>query len=276
MASKTGLMAFVVLVLLLAGCAPSQRELMMERDLGEMKRRLAEVEQGVAGEKQARAAELEGRLADVGRRLADQQAAHDALRVELQALRGRLDDIQRQGKDSRDASSLALDDLGLRVAKVESTLEELAQKAAAPPPPPASPPPSPQMLYDRGRELVNRQEYVAGRNALEEFLKASPQSELAPNARYWIGESYYGEKKYQDAILEFQDVMDRYGDHPKAAAAMYKQGLAFHAMGDLKNARVVMRKVLESYARSDEAKRAQSRLEEWDKGEKSQNKSKKK
>lgn len=266
---KAGMIAAVTLLALLAGCAPSQREMMVERDLAEMKRRLAGMEQGLASDRQALEATVQERFDALGRRLADQQAAQDALRVELQATRGRLDDLQTQTREARESGGLLQEDLGLRLNKLETAMEELAKKAATPAPaPPAAAAPPPQSLYERGRELVQKQEYAAGRVALEEFLKGQPQNELAPNARYWIGEAYYGEKKYQDAILEFQEVIDRYGEHPKAASALFKQGLAFAALGEKKNARVVLRKLVESYPRAEETKRAKERLAEWDKQEK--------
>jgi len=82
---------------------------------------------------------------------------------------------------------------------------------------------------------------------------------------YWIGEGWYGEKKYENAILQFQDVIQKYGEHPKVAAALLKQGLAFHALGDLKNARVILQKLVDTFPLSEEAKKAKEKLAEWKK-----------
>lgn len=266
MRKATGTVIILLFFGLLGACAPTQRELMFERDLSEMKRRLAEQEKALAARSQTQEATQQERFDTLGRRLADQQAAQDALRVELQGLKGRLDDTGRQNKELREALALTQDDLALKVSAMERSLDELKKRVNTPPPPAqASVPPNPMEQYERGRDLVQKQQYPEGRSILQNFLEVHPKSELAANARYWIGEAYYGEKKYQDAILEFQEVLDRYADHPKAAAAMYKQGLAFSALGEKKNARAVLRKLTEDYPRSEEAKKAKERLAEWDK-----------
>ncbi len=82
---------------------------------------------------------------------------------------------------------------------------------------------------------------------------------------YWIGESYYGEKKYENAILQFQDVIQKYKDHPKVAAALLKQGFAFAMLGDTKNAKVILQRLVDTFPLSDEAKKAKERLLEWGK-----------
>ena len=102
-----------------------------------------------------------------------------------------------------------------------------------------------------------------GRQRPQEFLQRFPQHELAVNATYWIGEAWYGERKYENAILQFQDVIQKYGDHPKVASALLKQGLAFHALGDLKNARVILQKLVDTFPLSEEAKKGKERLAEW-------------
>ena len=64
-----------------------------------------------------------------------------------------------------------------------------------------------------------------GRKILQQFLEDDPQSGLVPNALYWIGESYYQEKNYAQAILTFKDVTRRFPKHHKAAASLLKIGM---------------------------------------------------
>jgi tol-pal system protein YbgF len=143
------------------------------------------------------------------------------------------------------------------VGKLEAKAKDQAQ---APTPAPAVVE-SPQALYQKGLDLIQKQgDYPRGREALQDFLKRYPKNELAVNAMYWIGESYYGEKKYDKAILQFQDVIQKYGDHPKAAAALLKQGMAFQALGDDKNAGIIWQKLIDTFPLSTEAKSARQRL----------------
>jgi tol-pal system protein YbgF len=239
----------------------------MERDLEEMKRRLAAAEKTLAAQRLAMEGSTQERFDTLSRRQAEQQAGLEGVRMELQAINGRISDSSVQRKELQNNFSLAQDDLALKVAALETRLVAAEKRLAAPPPAPVvAADPDPAELYERGLDLVQKgKDNAAGREALEAFLKAKPKSDLAANALYWIGEAWYGDKKYENAILQFDDVIKRHGEHPKAAAAMYKQGLALNALGDRKSARAIMRKLGETYPKSPEAKKAKDKLAEWKK-----------
>ena len=265
----TSIIAFAALLLFLGGCIPTQRELRMERDQEEIKRRLAEIEQSVLGRTQQRSDELRNRLDTLARQMAEHQAAIDNLRVELQSVNGRLQDLAGQNAEVRQEVSLMRDDLGLKVTALEDRLAQLENRmenlqgapAAAAATPQAD---NPDAMYERGlKQILEQEQFAQGRQVLENFLERYPDHELSVNALYWIGEAYYGEKKYENAILQFQDVIQKYGDHPKAAAALLKQGMAFAALDDIKNARVIMQRLIDNYPLSEEAKKAEEKLAEW-------------
>jgi tol-pal system protein YbgF len=259
---KYGILALILLGAL-PGCLPSQQELSMERDLAEMKRHLAETEKGVAELRQEKAGKSQDRLDSLARQQADLQAAIDALRVDLQTTNGRLEEAAHKRDELQQQLSLIRDDLGVKVNALEDRvgkLETRMQAQAAPAPPPAAAE-GPQAMYEQGLALIQKQgDYAGGREVLQNFLKRYPKNELAVNAMYWIGEAYYGEKKYENAILQFQDVVQKYGDHPKAASALLKQGMAFQALGDNKNARIIWQKLVDTFPLSEEAKNANQRL----------------
>lgn len=256
----------LALLSLVGGCIPTQRELQMERDMTEMKRRLAEAERGVATVRQG--GETKTSVDNLSRQQAELQAAVDTLRVEIQSFSGRFEDVGRERGGVRDELKLIRDDMGLKLTALEdrvSKLEGRMQGAVLPAAGTAGAAPAaaetPQALYERGLDLIQRQgDMPRGREVMQEFLKKYPQDQLAVNAMYWIGESYYGEKKYENAILQFQDVIQKYGDHPKVASALYKQGLSFHALGDNKNAKVILKKVVDTFPMAEEAKRAKEKL----------------
>jgi tol-pal system protein YbgF len=235
----------------------------MESDLQEMKRRLAELERSMAVVKDD--PQRRERLELLTRQQADLQAGLDTLRVDFQSINGRIEDMARDRAQIKDDLSLVRDDLALKVTALEDRLARQAEQAKAP----AVPAPaveSPEALYERGLELIQKKgDFAGGRQWLQEFLQRYPKHDLAVNAMYWIGEAWYGEKKYENAILQFQDVIQKYGEHPKVAAALLKQGMAFHALGDQKNARVIMQKLIDGFPLSDEAKKARERLAEWKK-----------
>ncbi|MDO3378182.1 tol-pal system protein YbgF [Geoalkalibacter halelectricus] len=264
------LIALLALSLLLGACLPSQSQLRLEQDQQELKRRLAELERHTLGRSQEQSQEMAGRIDVMARQQAENQAAMDALRVELQAINGRLEDSARSQAQFRDDLRLVRDDLGLKVSALEDRLAAMEGRGGAAAgvvgavQPLAAPAVTPEALYQRGLDQIMRQnDFAAGRETLTQFLRQHPDHAMAINAQYWIGEAFYGEKRFENAILQFQDVIQQHGEHPKAAAAMLKQGLAFDALGDRGNARVIMEKVRESYPLSEEAKKAKEFLDQW-------------
>lgn len=249
----------LALVALLAGCIPTQRQLVMERDLEEMKRRLAASERAVASQQHQRTDETRDRMESLGQRMAELQAGQDALRLEQQAFNGRLADLAQADNELRDELSLVRDDLGLKLSAIEDQLAK--PNTSRPATNAAAIAESPEDLYRRAIAMIRSDErYAEGRELLQRFLQQQPQHSLAVNASYWIGEAYFGEKEYENAILQFQDVIDKHSDHPKAAAAQLKQGITFQTMGDNQSARAIFNKLVDSFPLSSEAREAKRRL----------------
>jgi tol-pal system protein YbgF len=272
MKSKAIITTLGVLALLTGGCVPMERELRIDQDLISLKSRLNALEQGVDRQGQTRES-VERQVEGMARRQADLQASQDALRVELQTVRGLLDDATARRREEQETvlltqkdAALRLGNLDGRLMKAEKDLVELRAAQAALAAKVAEPPvaaPAAESLYEQGRDLIlNKGDVSKGRTTLEEFVKTQPQSELLPNAYYWIGEAYYSEKNFENAIVQFQDVIEKYPSHPKASAALYKQALAFESLGEGKKATVLLKKLIESYPASDEAKKAKERIGE--------------
>lgn len=263
-ASGAGLI--LMLLLLFGGCAPTPQQLRMERDLEEMKRRLAETERTLASQRETLEGSSRDRFDAMGRRQADMQVGLEGIRVELQAINGRLADGAARSRELHDTVSLVQEDLSLKVNALEGRISELEKRPVAPPlaPPPTEPTLSAAAQYEKGVALVQKKGSAEdGRKVLEAFLREYPKHELAPNALYWIGEAYYGEKAYESAILQFQDVIQKHAKHQKVPAAMLKQGMAFNALKDRKSARAILRRLTEEFPKSEEAKKAKELLKSW-------------
>ncbi len=274
----------MITLVLLAGCMPTQDQLRMERDLAEMKRRLAQLEIRNNDVSQAKIADGDS----LQRQLAELTAGLDTMRVDFQSVNGRMDDIRQDNAATRDELQMIKDDMGLQVTSLENRVAALEQgqpKPAGTLPPtsqqqqtgaPAAAPlqlqgstgPSqsgqqtPEQLYEDAIQLIRTENrFQDGRKLLEKFTANYPKHDLYVNALYWIGEAFYGEKEYEMAILQFQDVISKYPKHPKAPAAMLKQAMAFNALKDVANARTTMQKLIETYPNSDVVMAAKSFLE---------------
>ncbi len=250
-------------LLLLSGCLPpTQDQVRMERDLEELKRRLAQLEIQKMETSQAAATGSDTQQ----RQIAELLAGLDNLRVEFQSINGRIDDLGRDNRALADELQLIKDDMGLQLTSLDNRLAKLEEAppvvASTQQPAEKQPELTPEQLYQNALELIrNEKKFAEGRKDLEAFTKKYPDHDLYVNALYWIGEAYYGEKKYEMAILQFQDVISKYPKHAKAPAAMLKQALAFNALGDGENARTTMQKLLEEYPDSPQAPAAKKYLE---------------
>ena len=92
------------------------------------------------------------------------------------------------------------------------------------------------------------------------FLKKHPQSPLAANAQYWLGEMMYSRRNYQGAIEEFVTVLQNYGASSKAPDAAMKLGMSFYEMKNWVYARRTLEDVMRNYPQSSAASIAQVRL----------------
>ncbi|MCF6290001.1 MAG: tol-pal system protein YbgF [Desulfobacterales bacterium] len=117
-----------------------------------------------------------------------------------------------------------------------------------------------QGLYDKALDLFRQKKYQAAHDGFAAYLDKNPNGKLKVNARFWMGDSLFNQQEYELAILEYQKVISDFPYHAKAPAALLKQGLAFEKLGDRETARIVLRKLVAEYPKSDQAGVARKRL----------------
>ena len=115
-------------------------------------------------------------------------------------------------------------------------------------------------LYESAKSHLDLGKNEQAREQFEQFIKRFPKSPNADNARFWIADSYYREKWYEKAILEYQRVVEEYPQGNKMMAALLKQGYAFAKLGEKGNARLILKDLIQKYPNSQEAKIARDKL----------------
>lgn len=120
---------------------------------------------------------------------------------------------------------------------------------------------SDQSLYLEAKKAFDDGQMDAARKGFEKLLSDFPKSQQADNSQFWIGETYYREKWYEKAILEYQKVIENYPKGNKVPAALLKQGLSFLNIGETNNARLVLKELVAKHPGTNEAKIAQQKLE---------------
>ena len=138
-----------------------------------------------------------------------------------------------------------------------------AQKVAKPPVSSAvaATPASDQALYLEAKRAFDDGNLEAARKGFEQLITEFPKSQEADNSQFWIGETYYREKWYEKAILEYQKVIEKYPSGNKVPAALLKQGLSFLNIGETNNARLVLKELVAKHPGTNEASIAKQKLE---------------
>jgi tol-pal system protein YbgF len=77
---------------------------------------------------------------------------------------------------------------------------------------------------------------------------------LSAGATYWRGEVYYAQRRYREALQEFETVVSRYAQNGKAADSLLKLGMCHQRLGDQTSAQRYFRQVIEQYPTSDAAR----------------------
>jgi tol-pal system protein YbgF len=289
------------------GCVTQGELQALRADVAALERNRAQQKQEVSSRLHALDTRLEQPDADMRRELAQNLAATEELRVEVQGLRGNMQELQHGIQNGVGPSAEMRDIFATKLAELETRLAALEQRvdpqgratlrfptepgpSEAPPaapapsrmaaipsapatrPPATSSPPQPALqagsdeaadrLYQRAR-----QEYTAGNHEVaivlfKQLLREHPQTSLAGNAQYWLGESLYAQQQFEAAIVAFDEVVQKYDKNSKVPAAILKQGFAFDALDDKRNARFFLQQVQRKYPDSPEAEQASKRLEE--------------
>ena len=90
---------------------------------------------------------------------------------------------------------------------------------------------SPKDAYDASIDLLKRGEFEAARVNFDKFLELYPNDQLAGNAQYWLGETYYVRGDYKQAADAFLKGYTTYEASPKAPDSLLKLGITLSALG---------------------------------------------
>lgn len=116
-------------------------------------------------------------------------------------------------------------------------------------------------LYSYAIELNRQRKYSEARAKFQEFIKKYPKDQLAGNAQYWIGETYYSVNDMKNAMTSFQDVLNKFPKSNKIPDAMLKIGYVQEKQGKKQEAIATFQNLLKKYPRSKPATLARQKLQ---------------
>jgi tol-pal system protein YbgF len=187
-------------------------------------------------------------------------ARMDSMSTQVQALADNFDEVKTR-----------LTRLTQQFAELQSVVQTLDAKVAggapipgAPgaAPVPGGPPASPQVLYDSALRDFTAGNYDLAWQQFQDYLKYFPDTELASNSQFYLGEILYRQKKFPEAIAEYTKVLENYSASNKLAAARLKKGYAHLELGQRASALRELREVSRRHPGTDEARLANAKLRE--------------
>jgi tol-pal system protein YbgF len=127
--------------------------------------------------------------------------------------------------------------------------------------PPAAAP-SADLLYSNGLRDLNGKKYDLAAQEFGDYLKFYGTTDLASNAQFYVGEIYFAQQQYDQAIDAYSKVINNYPKSFKLAPAHLKRALALISLGEKNSGVSELRMVVKSYPGTDEEKRAKAKLQE--------------
>lgn len=215
------------------------------------------------------------------------------LQQQLSQLQGQIEELQHQNQQLQESQKAQYADLDSRLGRLEkggATQGQQPAVAAPTPSAPASTPAAPaagqgtqtataasasgaiapstgqppsgdqQSAYDTAFKSLRAGDYVTASRGFRDFLVKYPDSSLAPNAYYWLGESYYVTMNYPVAIEAFQRLVKQYPQSDKVSDGLLKVGYCQIELKQQDAAIATLKQVTTKYPGTKAAGLAQERL----------------
>jgi tol-pal system protein YbgF len=220
--------------------------------------------------------DLDTRLARIERVMANQSLLEignqlEALRSDVRAMHNDVDQMSNAFEGARKQQRDLYADLDQRLKNLEtrsSAASATAAAGASATAPAVSNAPDTsnagvedKASYQAAFTLLKDGQYDRAIAAFQKFLAAYPDSSLADNAQYWLGEAFYVNKAYPEAQAAFQRVIDKYPQSRKISDALLKIGFCRYEMKQWDSARQVLGQVVARFSDTPAGRLAQQRLE---------------
>jgi TolA-binding protein len=263
------LISLLALALGSGGCADATSA--MQQDVAQLRQDLNALTLSVhrgRGDTEAVLGQVDRRTreqsAEQGRQLATLSGRVDALSAELTRVAARLDELSQR-----------VETLSRELASRPGTLAPGgAPGPAAPAAPRSSGGPTPDQAYQAAYLDFSKGNYPLAIAGFREFVRRYPDSPLADQAQYWVGESLFSQaraslaagqsnkatRELEQAVQEFRRVALNYPRGERVPTALYKEALALLELKQTKLAQARLQYLIENFPQSEEAPLAKERL----------------
>lgn len=193
------------------------------------------------------AASIANLQAALQKQQADQGSHVDQISGQIQALNDTLDELKaRLAKVSKQ-----LEDM--QSAQQSLAAQQAQQQAQAQAPPP-------DVLYNNALRDFNAGKNDLAAQEFNDYIKFYPNTDLAGNAYFYLADMAYRQSNFQQAVKNYDQVIQNFPTGNKAPSAQLKKGFALLELGQTEDGVAELRHVIQRYPRSNEALQAKERL----------------
>jgi tol-pal system protein YbgF len=180
----------------------------------------------------------------------------------------KVDQLSTQVQSLQDS----VDELKGRLAKVSKQLEDMqaaqqnlnaapaAASAVVPGQPSQAQAPPADVLYNNGLRDYNAAKFDLAQQEFADYIKFYSNTDLAGNAQFYLADMQFRQGNYEQAVKDYDRVIEQYPGGNKAAAAQLKKGYALIELGQRDAGTKELRSLIGRYPRSIEASQAKDRL----------------
>jgi len=178
---------------------------------------------------------------------------------------GKVDQLSGQIQALNDT----MDELKVRLAKVSKQLEDMQstqqslaaqQQAAQQQAQAQAQAPPPDVLYANALRDYNGGKNDLASQEFSDYVKFYPNTDLAGNAYFYMAELQFRSGNYQQAVGNYDQVLQNFPSGNKAAAAQLKKGFALIELGKKDDGVQELRHLIQRYPKTNEATQARERL----------------
>jgi len=246
---KTLLRSLCAAAVLAAACAPAAHAGLFDDDearraILDIRSRLDKLENNLSSGLAAKA----DKTTSLG--LSDQ---NEQLRQEIAKLRGQVEVLANELANTQQRQKDFYVDLDTRLRKLEPQQVTVDGREV-------SVDPGEQKAYDAALAQFKSGDYRGAGNAFSDFVRRYPQSGLLPSAQYWLGNAYYAQRDYKNAIAAQQVVVKNFADNPKAADALLNIASCQTELKDKAAAKKTLESLIAKYPDAPAAQTAKERL----------------
>jgi tol-pal system protein YbgF len=120
--------------------------------------------------------------------------------------------------------------------------------------------PPPDVLYNNALRDYNGGKNDLATSEFSDYIKFYPNTDLAGNAYFYLGEIQFKQGNYQQAAQSYDQVLQNFPSGNKAASAELKKGFALLELGKQDDGVAELKHLIQRYPHTPEALQARDRL----------------